>query len=304
MKVTVIIPTFNRAGIIGRALDSIREQTYDDIETIVVDDCSSDNTEEFVRSHPLKPRYIKHNVNSGSSAARNTGIKNARGRYVTFLDSDDYYLPKKIEKQLRSMEAVARPESTLHFCQTYVKTRGFTTIAPSRAAEENELFGDYILSNNNFIQTNTIMVSTYLAKNVLFDESIHQWDDLSFCMRLVSLGHADIFMLAEPLVVYVNESHSGRITENVDYFMLKRLLNKNTDLISRKTRLRMLALFSFHTGFPSSIPETLGRVFQAVLAGAISPGYGLTILAMAITGKERALQMNYRAKQLLRMRAS
>jgi glycosyltransferase involved in cell wall biosynthesis len=99
--VTVIIPTFNRAAIVGRAIRSVLAQTFEDWELIVVDDGSTDGTEQGVRSfsdHRIK--YIRHERNRGGAAARNTGIRCARGEYVAFLDSDDEWLPGKLEKEL------------------------------------------------------------------------------------------------------------------------------------------------------------------------------------------------------------
>jgi glycosyltransferase involved in cell wall biosynthesis len=99
--VTVIIPTFNRAAIVGRAIRSVLAQTCQDWELIVVDDGSTDGTEQGVRSfsdHRIK--YIRHERNRGGAAARNTGIRCARGEYVAFLDSDDEWLPEKLEKEL------------------------------------------------------------------------------------------------------------------------------------------------------------------------------------------------------------
>jgi len=88
--VSVIIPTYNRAHTIGRAIKSVLNQTYQDFEIIVVDDGSTDNTEEVVKSFRDKRiRYIQHKKNKGAAAARNTGIKSAKGKYIAFQDSDD-----------------------------------------------------------------------------------------------------------------------------------------------------------------------------------------------------------------------
>jgi glycosyltransferase involved in cell wall biosynthesis len=100
--VTVIIPTFNRAAIVGRAIRSVLAQTFQDWELIVVDDCSTDGTGQEVRSfsdHRIK--YIRHDRNRRGGAARNTGLRCARGEYVAFLDDDDEWLPEKLEKELQ-----------------------------------------------------------------------------------------------------------------------------------------------------------------------------------------------------------
>jgi GT2 family glycosyltransferase len=99
--VTVVISTFNRAAIVGRAIRSVLAQTCQDWELIVVDDCSTDGTEQAVRSFSdARIRYIRHDRNRRQAAARNTGIRCARGEYVAFLDDDDEWLPEKLEKEL------------------------------------------------------------------------------------------------------------------------------------------------------------------------------------------------------------
>ena len=104
-KVSVIIPTYNRAHLVGRAIRSVLNQTYQDFEIIVVDDGSTDNTEEVVKSfNDPRIRYIRHEENKGAAAARNTGIKAAKGKFIAFQDSDDEWLPKKLEKQMEAFD--------------------------------------------------------------------------------------------------------------------------------------------------------------------------------------------------------
>ena len=99
--VTVIIPTFNRASIVGRAIRSVLSQTFQDWELLVVDDASTDGTEQVVRSFPdSRIRYLRHDQNRRVSAARNTGIRSAQGEYVSFLDDDDEWLPEKLAKEV------------------------------------------------------------------------------------------------------------------------------------------------------------------------------------------------------------
>jgi len=99
--VTVIIPTFNRASIVGRAIRSVLGQTYPNWELFVVDDASTDGTEREVRRYSdERIKYIRHQQNQRVSAARNTGIRSARGEYVSFLDDDDEWLPEKLAKEV------------------------------------------------------------------------------------------------------------------------------------------------------------------------------------------------------------
>lgn len=97
---SVIIPTYNRARIISRAVNSVLGQTFNDYELLVVDDGSKDNTEEIIKNFK-DPRiiYIKHKVNQGQNPALNTGLAQARGTYISFLDSDDEWVNEMLEKQ-------------------------------------------------------------------------------------------------------------------------------------------------------------------------------------------------------------
>jgi glycosyltransferase involved in cell wall biosynthesis len=100
-EVSVVVPTYNRAHLLARAIQSVLTQTFADLELIIVDDCSIDNTREILRSWSDKRvRTIRHDKNRGAPAARNTGIFNAQGRFIAFLDSDNELLPRKLERQV------------------------------------------------------------------------------------------------------------------------------------------------------------------------------------------------------------
>ncbi len=101
MLVSVVIPSYNRANVLPRALNSVLSQTYQDFEIVIIDDCSKDNTQEVLEKfNDPRIRYIRHEINQGGNAARNTGIKAANGEVIAFLDSDDEWLPTKLEKQM------------------------------------------------------------------------------------------------------------------------------------------------------------------------------------------------------------
>jgi len=100
--VSVIIPTYNRAHCVGEAVQSVLNQTYQFFELIVVDDGSTDNTLEVLRAFGDRVRVVSQ-TNSGVSAARNLGMRTAIGKYLAFLDSDDIWLPEKLEHQLKLM---------------------------------------------------------------------------------------------------------------------------------------------------------------------------------------------------------
>ncbi len=105
MKVSVIVPTYNRAGMVTETIDSILAQTFDDFELIVVDNESTDNTEEVIKSYTdNRVKYYKNQNNGVVAVNRNYGISKAQGQYIAFCDDDDLWLPEKLEKQMLEFE--------------------------------------------------------------------------------------------------------------------------------------------------------------------------------------------------------
>lgn len=112
--VSVIMPSYNTAEYIKNSIDSVIRQTYKNWELIIVDDCSTDNTDEIVGSfNDSRIRYFKNEKNSGAAVSRNRALREAKGKWIAFLDSDDLWLPEKLEKQLEFMA-----ENNYHFSYT------------------------------------------------------------------------------------------------------------------------------------------------------------------------------------------
>ena len=104
-KVSVVIPTFNRAEFLRTAIMSVLNQTYNDFEIIVVDDNSSDHTHQVVKSFKDdRIKYFHHVINLGPAAARNTAISASNGDYLAFLDDDDEWFPHKLQKQVELLD--------------------------------------------------------------------------------------------------------------------------------------------------------------------------------------------------------
>lgn len=106
--VSIIMPSYNTANYIEASIESVRHQTYENWELIIVDDCSTDNTDEVVRPFLTdgRIRYLKNEQNSGAAISRNRALREAKGKWVAFLDSDDLWLPEKLEKQVSFMEQI------------------------------------------------------------------------------------------------------------------------------------------------------------------------------------------------------
>ncbi len=113
--VSIIMPSYNTARYIGESIQSVLSQTYTEWELIIVDDCSTDNTDEVVKPFLVdkRIRYLKNEKNSGAAVSRNYALREAKGKWIAFLDSDDLWHPQKLEKQLLFMK-----ENDYHFSYT------------------------------------------------------------------------------------------------------------------------------------------------------------------------------------------
>jgi glycosyltransferase involved in cell wall biosynthesis len=116
MKVSTIIAAFNAQETINQTLESVLKQTYSDYEIIVVDDGSTDDTRSILETYGSQIKTI-HQSNQGAAAARNVGVARARGKYIAFLDSDDLWLPEKLEYMVTSLEE--NPNAALAFCDYF-----------------------------------------------------------------------------------------------------------------------------------------------------------------------------------------
>jgi len=211
--VSVIIPTYNRAQLIGRALQSVLDQTYRDFEIIVVDD-STDNTGEIVRSFKdERIRYIKRDIRKGAGAARNTGIKAARGKYMAFQDSDDEWLPEKLEKQMKVIETAPPAVGVVYTDMLRISKAGEAKYWHSPTIVDGRLIdpktSDYQALGLG-IQS-TLIKKECFDKAGLLDEDLPHLEDLELFIRMTR--HYRFAHIKEPLVKYYAP---GGITANTD----------------------------------------------------------------------------------------
>ena len=198
--VSVVIPTYNRAHLVGRAIQSVLNQTYQDFEIIVVDDGSTDNTEEVVKSfNDPRIRYIRHDQNRGGSAARNTGIKMARGEYIAFQDSDDEWLPEKLEKQMKVFKS-APPEVGVVYTDMWRISKGEKRYWHSpKIMPEDGIVYKQALDRVMGIGIQTAIIKRECLNAVgMFDENFPRFIDLELFVRLSKYYY--FHHINEPLV--------------------------------------------------------------------------------------------------------
>jgi len=193
VTVSVIIPSFQCAGLIGRALESLNAQTRPVDEIIVVDDGSSDNTGEMV---PASVRYLRHEVNRGVSAARNTGAREATGDYVMFLDADDTLVPDAIAKLLAATEAAGAVWCYSDVCR--VEPDGEIIPVPCGSHGPDPLADiledDFIMSGAFFRRAEFLEVGMY-------DENLKAREDWDIDIRMIEAGKRFAYV-SEPIYRY------------------------------------------------------------------------------------------------------
>ncbi|MGA2159075.1 MAG: glycosyltransferase family 2 protein [Dehalococcoidia bacterium] len=183
LSVSVIIPSYNRAYVVSRAINSVLAQTYQNFEIVVVDDGSIDNTHQVVINfHDERVRYIRHEINMGVAAARNTGLRASVGEYIAFLDSDDEWRPAKLEKQIDAMTK-ATPDVGVVYTATEVAVGNQHQYLPLVTYPNNVAFKTVLAGK--FPTTSTLLVRKECLLEIgLFDEEFRCGEDWDFMIRL------------------------------------------------------------------------------------------------------------------------
>ena len=220
LNVSVIIPTYNRKNLLKRALHSVSSQTFVPQEIIVVDDGSSDGTKDWVLERFPYVRYI-YQDNSGVSSARNAGIKEAKGLWIAFLDSDDEWMPDKLEKQ----ERVINDSKEAWLCHTNeVWVRNNVRV---NQMKKHQKYGGYIFENCLDIcriSPSSVLIKKEVFEMVgLFDESLKVCEDYDLWLRITSV--LPIIFLDQPLIIkYGGHSDQlSRVDNGIEQYRIKSL---------------------------------------------------------------------------------
>jgi glycosyltransferase involved in cell wall biosynthesis len=177
--ISIVIPTFNRAGRLPLSIRSAMDQTYPNTEIIIVDDGSTDNTREALAGYGSAIRYFRQE-NAGASAARNRGVREARGEWVAFLDSDDRWYPEKLARQARLFSAPSI--SAVHCAMRVVNTRRNGTQA---IYYPGDLLGLHDVLALRIPWPSGMVVRRLVLQDVGgFDESLMASEDWDLCIRI------------------------------------------------------------------------------------------------------------------------
>lgn len=194
--VSIIMPSYNTAGYIGETINSVLKQSYANWELIIVDDCSPDNTDEVVESYlsDTRIKYLKNEKNSGAAVSRNKALREAKGSWIAFLDSDDLWMPDKLEKQVKFMEKTGVHFSYTNYAEidTEGKRNGVSVTGPKIITKTG--FFNYCWPGCLTVMYDRNVVGLIQIADIKKNNDYAMW--LKVCQK------ADCYLLNEELALY------------------------------------------------------------------------------------------------------
>jgi glycosyltransferase involved in cell wall biosynthesis len=224
-KISIIVPTYNSGRFIRRTILSVLSQFYTDWELLIIDDSSTDNTEELVNEfikRDARIKFFKTLKNSGGPALpKNIGLENARGEYAVFLDHDDEWLPEKLNRQLELFDSSKNDKLGLVFCFVNIKDNYGKLLSKYKKGYRGNVIKQ--LANGNFILTSScVMVRlSSLRKMVFFDVHFKIFDDWDMWLKLSEAGY-EFDVVPQFLVNYIvhgNNACRGNDSKNRSEFI-------------------------------------------------------------------------------------
>ncbi len=180
-KVSIIIPTYNRANLLKQAIQSVLDQSFSDFELLILDDASTDNTEEIVKSFiDVRIRYTRHLSNIGITKNRNYGLSKSIGEYIAMLDSDDLWISNnKLKKQVEFLD------SNIDFgiVGTYSKILGQNN-KPFLIGKDDAWMRRLFLIKNQIFQSSVLFRKNAVNELGFYDEALPIWEDYELWLRI------------------------------------------------------------------------------------------------------------------------
>ena len=271
---SVVIPVYNRSNLIEAVLNSVLKQSCDDLEIILVDDCSSDVNELKKIIHRIaddRISLIEHAENKNGAAARNTGIQAATGQYICFLDSDDTWPLDRLTIVKESIAASDSVSNTIFYgqvCYQYPEKKSSGAISPLIAKGQIKV-ADYLFVHNGLLQTSTIICARDIALKVGFDERYQRHQDYDFCLRAEALNY-QFYFIAKPLSNWFMYKADSVVAKGATFDFCRFWLSEMEQYFSVKAKssylIKVLLPIALETGnFSSALSILLKNAFKVPL---------------------------------------
>jgi glycosyltransferase involved in cell wall biosynthesis len=236
--VSVVIPTLRRPDMVVRAVHSVLQQSFGDLEIVVVidgDDGQSADALKSISSPQLRVLQLPTQV--GGSRARNEGVLASRGEWVAFLDDDDLWFPQKLEKQMVMASASKAPEPIVA-CQVVAHTASGDFLWPRKIPSGP--LSEYLLARNswsqgeNLLQTSTLVASRRLLLKVGFEDGLQKHQDWDWLLRAIREPGVKIEFLDEPLAVWNLEPSRSSVSRTYDWQGSLAWIRNRRELVTRR----------------------------------------------------------------------
>lgn len=276
--VSIIIPTYNRAHLIGETLDSVLAQTYTNWECIVVDDGSEDNTDDVVTAYVKNDARFQYHQRpkdrpKGANACRNYGFELSKGKYINWFDSDDLMLPNKLMLQV---DQLMTSDLVMSVCQTTVFENHKKNILGLRNEKihSKDFFNDFVTNDIKWLTQAPIIKRDFIIeKSIVFDEQLMQSQERDFFIKILNVID-DYLVCEEALVLFrkhgesisygkVKEVHlqsNFRVNFNIIHNYHNRLTLKSVERL--KKALKQCLLLSYRNGYHKLTEQLLKQILK------------------------------------------
>ncbi|HER24666.1 MAG TPA: glycosyltransferase family 2 protein [Candidatus Atribacteria bacterium] len=300
--ISIIIPTYNRAHLIDKAIKSVLNQTYQNYEIMIVDDGSTDNTKEVVKGFAdSRINYFFHTNNLGVSAARNTGIKASRGEYIAFLDSDDEWLPEKLNRQIKIFKSESSVVGVVYTGIYYSDEKGKKVKKVYMPGNEGYIY-EHLLKRETEIYISTVLLKNEcFTKAGLFDADLFIGEDYDMWLRIAKYYK---FRAVKELLV-VGLIHDSQTSANSEVMIegVKKFQKKYSKEL--RTRPYSNSTFYFYLGNKfchlRKIREGQKYFIKAVLTYPFCPKYYIYLLC-SIFGSRGYMHISHIRRYFMNMR--
>jgi len=275
--VSVVIPTYKRPTALKRAIDSVLNQEYKNIEIFVVDDNNSntperEETEQFMRSYADEPRvtYVKHEMNKNGSAARNTGWRLSSGKYITYIDDDDEISPEKIGRQVECLEALDDSFGACYTAYRLIKPDGSYQISSESRSGNVYL---YALMRTMFMGSGSNLLLRKCVVDEIggYDESFKRNQDIEFMAR--ALENYKLAYIDEPLLtIHQDAFRPTRTYEQLDSYS-QHYLSKFEDrlnALSKKDRKKVISVISLERARTAFVMKEYKAAWRLIWGNRVS----------------------------------
>ncbi len=295
---SVIIPVYNRAQALGTAIASVRAQTCQDFEIVVVDDGSKDDPRTIAQAFNDPRIRFFHQDNQGGGAARNTALDKAQGRFIAPLDSDDVFLPEHLARMKALLEGTTNLVGYARMQVDRGEERVF--LKPPRALQPGEEMASYLLCDRGFVPTITIAVEREMARRIRYHTRLIAAEDTDFAIRL-SLAGCRFAMVEDAGAVWKDLADPDRASAGKGRDDLGAWLEQMKPMISPR---------AYHGGrgwaYAKLVAQdrslrALGLYLNAVLRGCYRPSLAAVVFLQIFLGRSGYRRLADHAISWLRM---